>query len=301
LSFELVVGQCQQRHTRRIDPQRTRTQTNSLEAMRLEQRQLVFVPAALRTNRDQNSSIAPGDRVTKRHGAARIRDEPYRISGDAIEVVFDQHFEPTMDRDCRQSGVACLLESLDEERTVTRVGEHVCVEVMTFDPFGVGENDLVYAERGQLRPQPAHHLWPRQREQQIDPRPRWCRGVENARQRHTAVGRRDYRSHSERPFEQTHSDDRPRHDTQHLEEMGGPCVREHELLRADAIVLVEQDDVHARNDGRLARRQHLLQIAHESIGDLALTTARHHAEHQTPVASLARPHHNRFVAIHETH
>src|SRR5207342_3319861 len=95
--------------------------------------------------------------VTKRRRSRGIRHDSKRWPSQSIEFILDEYPEPLVYRDRRQTGVSRLLQAFDQERTVRAGLEHVRVEIMAFDFFGVGQDDPTDAERRDLRPQPAHH------------------------------------------------------------------------------------------------------------------------------------------------
>ena len=111
-----------------------------------------------------------------------MRDQTRAIRAEAVEVVLEENLEPPVNRHDGEMRVACLLEPLEEERSIVVGLEDVGVEVVAFDPRGVGQNNLADAERGHLCPQSLHHFRTGQREQQVDGWPDRYR-VERAFQR----------------------------------------------------------------------------------------------------------------------
>jgi hypothetical protein len=117
-------------------------------------------------------------------------------------MIFDEHLEAAMDRDARQPRVACLLQPLDQERTEHAFVEHVAVEIRPFDAFRIGQDDLPDPEGRKRRPQTAHDLRPRHRQQQIDVGPVRDRRLERAAQRDGLGMHGLHGAAAERPLDQ---------------------------------------------------------------------------------------------------
>src|SRR6186713_1751297 len=83
-------------------------------------------------------------------------------------MILDEDPELTVDRYRRQPRIACLLKAFDEQPTVGHFVQDMRVEVVALDAFGIRQDDLSHAERGELCPQAPHHFRARQREQHID-------------------------------------------------------------------------------------------------------------------------------------
>jgi len=105
-----------QRDAGRVGAERARAHADELEAVRVEQPELEFVPATFGTDGEQDAWLTAvlQDR-TRGRPRRRIRHEPNTATEQAIEIVLDEHFEPPVRGDGRQSRVACLLQAFDEQ------------------------------------------------------------------------------------------------------------------------------------------------------------------------------------------
>ena len=143
----------ERRHAGGVGPQRARSHAGLAKAARLQQPELEAVPAALRSDRQQNSLIpALAPDVAQRHRRRRVGDDAQTVAEQAIELILDQRFELPVDRDGGEPRVARLLQPFDQQRPVGLRREDVRVEIVTLDLLGVGQDDLPGAERGDLRP-----------------------------------------------------------------------------------------------------------------------------------------------------
>src|SRR5262249_26660813 len=110
----------------------------------------------------------------------RLGDETASGWKQCRQIVFDQYPESLVDRYDWQAGVACLLQSFDEQWTIAGLGNHMGVEVVTFNALSIGQDDLAHPERRKLSPEPPQNLRARQREKKINLRPRRNFSLEDA-------------------------------------------------------------------------------------------------------------------------
>ena len=160
-----------ERDTGRVSAERSASQIKGEKSVRFEQVQLERVPSPFRTNSQQDAFTRT--HAGKRHGSgatSRVGDETVSVGNKLCQVVFNQNAELFMDRHAWQPRVTRLLKPLDEQRPVACFGEHVRVEIVAFDAFGIRQDDLADAERRQLSPEPAQHFRAWQCQQQIHAR-----------------------------------------------------------------------------------------------------------------------------------
>jgi hypothetical protein len=177
-------------------------------------------------------------------------DEPDPFAEESIQVILDKDPELPVNGDRRQPRITCLLKAFDEQRTVRLFSQDVRVEVVTFDAFGVGQDDLPDTECRELCPQASHHFRARQSKQHIDLWTWGNCGFELAAQRDASVSHRGHCAHPERTVQHSDSNRLSRRHVQHVEQMRRARIRQSDALRVDAIVLVEQQQVHVVSQGR---------------------------------------------------
>src|SRR5215510_13056279 len=154
----------------------------------------------------------------------RLGDETASGWEQCREIVFDQYPESLVDRHDWQPGVACLLQSFDEQWTIAGLGKHMGIEVVTFNTLGVGQDDLAHPERRKLSPQPPQNLRTRQREKQINWRPRGNFGLKDTVKREALIAYRRHDASANRAVDQPDPDHVAGHSLQHIFRMTGPCA-----------------------------------------------------------------------------
>src|SRR5205814_936178 len=93
-----VVYECQERNAGRVGAQYAAARADGLEAMPLEKVDFAIVPASLRPDGEQDSFVdaLTHDRAHRPRGD-RIGHEAKPAPEQAVQRVFDQHFEVPMD------------------------------------------------------------------------------------------------------------------------------------------------------------------------------------------------------------
>ena len=157
-----------------------------------------------------------------------------------------------MDRHARELRVLRLLQPFNEERHVRRRRQHVRVEVLPLDARGVGHEDPVNAERRDLRPEPAHHLGPGQRQQQIDPRARGNIWLEAALQRDFMIHRL-HDGYPTRAVQQSDAHLVARNDLQYSSRVVGTPIRQPHHVRRIDLVRSQKNQIHVTVSATLGR------------------------------------------------
>ena len=129
-TFHRVVHEREQRDAGGVGAQRAGTQAGRTETVRLEQAisKSFQPPSGPTASRTRSPSM---HRATVRSAIflcapGRPPDEARREQ--AVQLVFDQHFELSMDRNVRSPGVARLLQPFDQQWPVALRRQHVRVE-----------------------------------------------------------------------------------------------------------------------------------------------------------------------------
>src|SRR5688572_32929615 len=126
-----------------VNAQRARPHSDAYEAVRFEQPQLEFVPAAFGAYRDEHAlATVSGQRVGDRRSPTRIGHQPHTCWKALTELILNEDPELPVNRDLRQPSVTCLPEALDEQRPIRSLREDVRIEVVPLDAAGVGQDDL---------------------------------------------------------------------------------------------------------------------------------------------------------------
>jgi hypothetical protein len=176
-----------------------------------------------------------------------MRDETGAAIGQAVQFIFDQRLELPPDQHARQPRVARLLEPFDQQRPVGSLREHVRVEVVAFHTRRIRQDDLAHPERRELSPEAPQHLRPRQRQQEIDRRPRRHHLLEPAPQLGPFVIDRHDRPASAGSIDDTHAHLVADRHAQHLPQMHGAHAGHRDRARIAYFVWLEQDQIHDRS------------------------------------------------------
>ena len=159
-----------------------------------------------------------------------------------------------LDGDSGKPGVARLLQPFDQQGPVASRRQDVRVEIASLHAFRVGQNDLPDPERGDLSPEPPHHLRSRQRKQKVYPWPGRSIRFERAVQSDSPVGDRLDGAHAARAVEDADAHLRPRRDLEDVHQVRGAGVRKIDLARPAGFAGLEDDQVHEALDSTLNTR-----------------------------------------------
>lgn len=213
--------------------------------MGFEKLHLEVVPAALRSDGEQDSffDALPHDRPCQPR-CRRIGHETKPAPEQAVELVLDQHLESPVDGDGRQSRVARLLQSFDQQRPVALGREDVRVEVVSFHALRVGQDDLTDSKRRDLCPEASEHFRSGKCKEHVDQRPGRNGRFKRALQFDRVVGDGLYRAHSARATQDPDAHLMPSRDPQDVQQVGGAGAGETDITSASNFAGLEKDQIH---------------------------------------------------------
>ncbi len=152
-----------------IGAQDARADVDGMEAQRGEEVAFVGNPTAFGADGEESARI--GERgVEEWRGVAGMQKETVVVLGDDGEFVLKEGFEALDDPDLGKEGVTGLGESLDQAVTKVMGFEDMGVEIATFDACGVGEEEAVDAEGGDLWEEAVEDLGTGKSEEKVDRR-----------------------------------------------------------------------------------------------------------------------------------
>jgi hypothetical protein len=239
------MHECEERNARGVGAQRPETHADGLKAVGLKKVHLEVVPTALRADGKQDSFFhaLPHDPACQPR-CRRIGHETKAALEQAVELVLDEHLESSVDGDRRQSRVARLLQSFDQQRPVALGREDVRVEVVSFHALRVGQDDLTDSKRSDLCPEASEHFRSGKCKEHVDPRQGRNGRFKRAPQ-FDRVGRNGlYRGHSARATQDTDTHLMPRRDPQDVLQVGGSDAGETDITSTSDFAGLEKDQIH---------------------------------------------------------